>query len=251
MPMGLLSKATLSAKGPSGFVAECSGINLYSEHSLHSSLKQHLARPGDRLEARVDGKVVDLVRESGELVEVQTRGLNKIEGKVLDLAAAGHKVRVVHPIIVEKEIRRLDPKTDELLSTRKSPKRSGVYDLFDELIHATGLIAARGVTVELLFVRSAETNKRDGSGSWRRKGDRTIDRELLEVLSSRSFHTRAQWLALIPKSLPPPWSSTSLAEALGIETDKARKLLYCLARSGLISEAGKEGNRKLYARVRR
>lgn len=246
--MGLLSKASLNAEGRAGFVAEYSGINLYSEHSLHSSLKEYLARPGDRLEAKVGGRVVDLVRADGELVEVQTRGLGKIEPKVLELAKAGRKVRVVHPIAVEKEIRRLDPKTEELLSVRMSPKRCDVYDLFDELIHATGLIAAKNVTVELLFIRSAQTNKRDGSGSWRRKGDRTVDRELLEVLSSRSFRTRSQWLALIPKSLPEPWSSASLAEGLGIGADKARKLLYCLAKAGLVAEAGKAGNRKLYER---
>jgi len=76
-----------------------------------------------------------------------------------------------------------------------------------------------------------------------------VDRELVEVISSRSFRTRAQWLALIPKNLPPPWSSSTLGEALGIGSDRARKLLYCLARAGLLAEAGKDGRLKLYARV--
>jgi hypothetical protein len=231
------------------FVAENSGINLYSEHSLHASLKEYLAVPGDRLEARVGGKVVDLVRADGELVEVQTRNLSKVASKVLALAAAGNRVRVVHPIVVEKVIRRLDPKTEELLSTRKSPKRCDLYDLFEELARAPGLIASRNVTVEALLVRTAEVKTRDGSGSWWRKGDRTVDRELLEVVSSRSFRTRGQWLALIPKSLPPPGTSAALGEALGIESDRARKLLYCLARAGLLAEAGREGRRKLYERA--
>jgi hypothetical protein len=217
--MGLYEKAALRSAKPKAeaFVAECSGINLYSEHSLHSSIKERLAAPGDRLEARVEGRVVDLVRADGELVEVQTRGLGKIAPKVLALAAAGHRVRVVHPIVVEKTIRRLDPKTEELVSTRKSPKSCDLYDLFEELARAPGLIAARNITVEALLVRSAEVKLRDGSGSWRRRGDRTVDRELVEVLSSRAFRTRSQWLALIPKGLDSPWSSASLGEALGIE----------------------------------
>ena len=228
------------------FVAECSGINLYAEHSLHAQLKAYLAAPGDRLEARVEGRVVDLVRSGGELVEVQTAGLGKIVPKVLALAAAGNRVRVVHPIVVEKVIRRLDPKTEELLSTRKSPKRCDLYDIFEELTRASPLIASRNVTVEALLVKTAEVKVRDGSGSWWRKGDRTVDRELIEVLSSRSFRTKSQWLSLIPKSLPPPWSSAALGEALGIEPDRARKILYCLARAGLLSEAGKDGRRKAY-----
>ena len=117
-------------------------------------------------------------------------------------------------------------------------------------MQAAGLIAARNVTVEVLLVRTAETKTKDGSGSWRRRGDRTVDRELLEVLSSRSFRTRGQWLGLIPKRLPPPWSSAALGEALGIGADRARKILYCLAREGLLAEVGKEGRRKLYAPAR-
>ena len=230
-----------------GIVAERSGINLYAEHSLHAQLKEHLAGPGDRLEVLVGGKVVDLVRADGELVEVQTGSLGKIVPKVLALAAGGRRVRVVHPVSVEREIRRLDPRTEELLSVRRSPKRGDVYSLFDELVQAKGLIAARNVTVEVLLVRTAETRTKDGSGSWRRRGDRTIDRELVEVMSSRSFRTRGQWLGLIPKRLPPPWSSAALGEALGIGADRARKILYCLAREGLLVEAEKDGRRKTYA----
>lgn len=230
-------------------VAEKAGINLYSEYSLHAQLKERLAGPGDRLEASVGGKVVDLVRADGELVEVQTGHLGQIVPKVLALAASGHRVRVVYPISVEREIRRLDPKTGELLSVRRSPKRGDLYHLFDELVKASGLVAAKGVTVEALFVRSSETKTRDGSGSWRRRGDRTIDRELLEVLDSRSFRTRSQWLALLPKGLPEPWTSASVAEALGASSDAARKLLYCLCRAGLIVEAGKSGRHKAYGKA--
>ena len=234
-----------------GLVAEYSGINLYAEHSLHAQVKLHLAGPGDRLESRVAGRVVDLVRSGGELVEVQTGSLGKIVPKVLALAAEGHKVRVVYPVPAEREIRRLDPKTEELLSVRRSPKRGDLYSLFDELVQAKGLIASRNVTVEVLLVRTAEVKTRDGSGSWRRRGDRTVDRELLEVLSSRSFRTRGQWLALIPKALPPPWTSVALGEALGIGADRARKILYCLAREGLLEEGDREGRRKTYRRAAR
>jgi len=228
------------------FVAECSGINLYSERSLHAQLKAHLAAPGDRLEARVGGKVVDILRSGGEIVEVQTGNFGKIVPKVLALAALGHRVRVVHPVAVEREIRRLDPKTEELVSTRRSPKRGDLYSIFDELVSAPAFIASHNVIFELMLVRIAEIKVRDGSGSWRRRGDRIVDRELVEVLSSRSFRTKGQWLALIPKSLPEPWTSLSLGEALGIEADRARKLLYCFVRAGILVEAGKEGRRKLY-----
>jgi hypothetical protein len=232
-------------------VAERSGLNLYAEYSLHAQLKSYLARPGDRLEALVDGKVVDLVRSDGELVEVQTGNLHKIAPKVLALAAAGRKVRVAYPVAAETTIRRLDPKTGELVSTRKSPKRGDLYTLFDDLVNAPTLIAARNVSIEVLFVKAVDVKVRDGTGSWWRKGDRREDRALEEVLASKVLRTRADWLGLVPKSLPEPWSSSALGDCLGIGADRARKILYCFARSGLVAEAGKDGRRKLYKPARR
>ncbi len=226
--------------------AEQSGINLFSEYSLHEQLKEYLAGPGDRHEALVEGKVIDLVRSSGELVEVQTAQLGKIKAKALDLAAKGHRVRIVYPVPVERRIRRLDPTTNELVSTRKSPKRGDTYSLFDELIHAPELMTTQNITIEVLFVKSVEIKVRDGTGSWWRKGDRTIDRELVEVVDSRFFGTQADWMSLIPSDLTSPFSAIILGEALGIGAERARKILYCLCRAGLLMESGREGRRKNY-----
>ena len=136
------------------FAAEQSGINLYSEYSLHEQLKAYLAGPGDRIEALVAGKVVDLVRADGELVEVQTGHLGQLAPKVLGLSQKGYHVRVVYPVSAERSLRRLDPVSGEVLSVRRSPKRGDLYSVFDELVHASGLIAAENVIVEVLLVRS-------------------------------------------------------------------------------------------------
>jgi hypothetical protein len=234
------------ASPSSRLVAERTGINLYAEHGLHARLKEALAGPGDRLEVLVGGHVVDLVRADGELVEVQTAGFGKISPKVLALAKAGHWVRVVHPVAVETVVRRLDSATGEVLSSRRSPKRGDLYSLFDMLVSAPSLVAAARVTVEVVLVRVSEYRVRDGSGSWRRHGDRTYDRLLEERLGSRAFSTKSEWLGLIPNDLQAPWSSESLGHALGIPPARARKLLYVLARAGLIAKAGRGGRCKLY-----
>jgi len=230
-------------------VVERAGINLYSEYSLHAQLKEYLARPGDCLEAPIEGKVIDLVRADGELVEVQTGHLGQIESKVLEFAGKGYRVRVVYPVSAVRELRRLDPVTHELLSTRRSPKHGDIYSLFDELVHAPEFVAAQNVAVEVIMIRSVETKMRDGSGSWWRKGDRTVDRELVEVLSSCSFQTPREWLSFIPENLEPPWSSVVLGEVLGIGPERARKILYCFSRSGLLVESEKNGRGKTYRKA--
>lgn len=225
--------------------AETEGINTFAESALHASLKAYLARPGDRLEVSLGGKVVDLLRADGECVEVQTKRLDKIQPKVLELAKR-HRVRVVHPVLAEYSILRLDPGTGELLSERKGPRKGDFWSVFDELVMASGLIGARNVTVEVLLVRAREIRSRDAKWTWRKKGDRVLSRELVEVLDSRALGTRRSWLALLPKDLAWPCDSGSLGEALGIGTDRARKLLYAFAKAGLLVEAGKRGRRKAY-----
>lgn len=229
--------------------AERSGINLYSERSLHDQVKRLLAGPGDRIEAAVGGRVVDLLRSDGSVVEVQTRHLYALLPKVRALAGAGIRVRVVHPIPETLEIRRRDPESGRIVSTRKSPKRGDLWSLFDELVKASGLIALPGVSVEALLIRASELRVRDGTGSWRRRGDRTEDRFLEEVVGTASWETRDDWLGLIPPDLPEPWSSETLGEALGIKPAKARKVLYSLARAGLLREEGRAGRRKLYRKA--
>ena len=239
------------ASGAEALAGKEEGIGVYAESGLHAGLKLALAGPEDRFEVAVDGKVVDLVRRTPrgeELVEIQTKRLDKIQSKVLGLAS-GHRVRVVHPVVAELSIARLSPETGELLSERKSPKRGDFLDLFDELVRATGLIGARNVTVEVLLVSCREIRCRDGTGSWRRRGDRVLSRDLGEIRGSRSFSKLSDWLALLPEDLAPPWTSASLGEALGIGADRARKILYSYTAAGLVSEAGREGRRKLYIPV--
>lgn len=224
------------------------GIGVYAESGLHASLKAYFGGENGRFEVPLDGRIVDLLRmgPSGEeIVEIQTRRFDKIRDKVISLAQ-DHKVRLVHPVPVELRISRISPDTGEVLSERKSPKSGDLWSIFDELMRAPALMVARNVTIEVVLVRCRELRCRDGTGSWRRKGDRVLSRDLEEVLESRVFSRVSDWLRLIPKDLLPPWSSASLAEALGIGPERARRMLYSYSAAGLIVPAGKDGRHKLY-----
>ena len=227
-------------------VAEAPGIGLYAETGLHDALKRRYASvPGARLEARIGGKVVDVALPD-ELVEIQTRGLGSIQEKILHLACI-MPVRVVHPIVVEKLIHRMDPESGEELSVRRYRAKKDLYSVFDELVRASLIVASPNVSVDIALVRVREERVRDGSGSWRRKGDRVLSRQLDEVLGCTTLSGPFDWLGLIPSALPAPYDSASLGEALGIAADRARKLLYTLARAGLLEAAGSLGRRKRYA----
>jgi hypothetical protein len=227
--------------------AENPGIGLYSETGLHGSLKAlYAAEPGARVEVRVFGKVVDVLLP-GEFVEIQTRNLGSICAKVQRLACNG-PVRVVYPIPVVTTIRRLDPASGAIVSERRSSARRDLYSAFDELVHATDIVASPNVRVDLVLVRAVENRQRDGRGSWRRRGDRILSRDLEAIVETVSLETSAEWLSLIPSDLPHPYDSRSLGEALAITPFRARKILYTFCRAGLLRDAGRQGRRKLYAR---
>lgn len=237
-------EATESGHG-SNLVAESAGIGLYAEHGLHAALKlAYAGQPGARLEVPVAGKVVDVVLPD-ELVEIQTRNIGSITEKILHLACTG-PVRVVHPIVIDTVIERLDPTDGSLVSSRRARTRRDFYSLFDELVHAPLLVGSPNVRFDVVLVRVRELRVRDGSGSWRRRGDRVLSRDLSDVVSTSSLNSRADWLALIPAALVPPYDSATLGAALGISAPRARKILYVLARAGLLREAGVSGRRKLY-----
>lgn len=84
------------------------GIGVLRERHLHASVKRWYAEPGDREEVRVDGYVIDLVR-GDQLIEVQTRGFAGMKPKVKALLERGHRLRVVHPIAVDRWIVQVGP----------------------------------------------------------------------------------------------------------------------------------------------
>ncbi len=234
----------------STIVAESPGIGLYAERGLHAALKAvYATRPGARLEARVAGKIVDVVLPD-EFVEVQTRNIGSISEKILHLACV-KPVRIVHPIVVETIIERIDPGDGSLASTRKAKTRRDFYSLFDELVRAPLVVASPNVRFDVVLVRVRELRVRDGSGSWRKRGDRVLSRDLAGIMATTSLDTQADWLALIPAALEAPYESSALGAALGIAAPRARKVLYTFAKAGLLREAGKSGNRKLYMKTDR
>lgn len=220
------------------------GIGTLSEQSLHAALKRWYAQPGDELEVPVDGYVVDLVRQD-LLIEIQTGGFSRIRSKLLDLVER-HPVRLVHPIARHRWIVRQSPDGGEVLGRRKSPLRGAATDLFRELVSFPGLVRKPNFALELLFVQEEEVRRRDGRGSWRRRGWSIQDRRLLEVEERVLLPFPSGYRALLPSDLPQPFTSRDLREALGLRQRLAGQMAYCLREMAVLDVVGKRGNAYLY-----
>jgi hypothetical protein len=217
------------------------------ESSLHSAIKNWYFLEGDKLEAKVDDFIVDIVR-GDLLIEIQIANFSAIKPK-LSCLLNEHKIRLVYPIPKEKWIVHKSTGSGEIFGRRRSPKKGRISDLFSELIRIPSLFSEGNLSVEVLMVEVEETWCNDGIGSWRRKGASIEDRKLIRVFERVVFEHKADFLRVLPKDLPDPFSNRNLAESLGITVNQSRKMTYSLRKIGTIKHIGKIRNQMLFRTV--
>lgn len=219
-------------------------IGTENERSLHKALKDWYALPGDNLEVKVDGSIIDLVR-GDLLIEIQTRNFSAIRSKLRTLTQT-HKLRLIYPIAIERWITRLDAQGNSVLGKRKSPKRGDLMDLFDELVAVPELVNNKNFELDVVLIREEEIRWADGKGSWWRRGHSVRDRKLIEVLETIPFRTRQDFLRFLPTDLNQPFTNKDLARTTGKPIHHVRRMTYCFKKMGLIVPVRKNKNELLF-----
>lgn len=220
------------------------GIGTLREKPLHASVKRWYAEPGDGVEVPVDGFVIDLVRED-LLIEVQTRGFSSIKRKTNALVGLGHRVRVVHPIPIDRWIVKVDAH-GTVLSRRRSPKHGNPTDVFAELVSFPHLLAHHDLEVDVLLTIEEEFRCHTPDRSWRRKGWSVLERRLIDVVDTVLLSCTEDLAGLVPDDLPETFTTADLADKLGRPRRAAQQMAYCLREAGAIVAVGKHGNAITY-----
>jgi hypothetical protein len=215
------------------------------ETSLHRALKEQFGPvSGGRLEVSFGVYRIDAVGHDGVLIEVQSGPLGPLRAKLARLLPAS-RVRVVKPVTVAKRvIRRASPSGADL-SARYSPRRGRVVDVFDDLIGLAATFPHPNLTIEVLGVEVDEVRV----ARRRRPGFTVVDRGLLSVVSSVSLSEAVDLWRLLPAGLDGPFTTRELSELLDRPLAFAQRVAYCLRLSGAVETVGKDGNRRVYARV--
>ncbi len=215
-------------------------IGTLREKPLHASLKRWYSRTGDGVEVAVDGFVVDLVRED-LLIEVQTRNFSSMKKKVTTLLDLGHRVRIVHPIPVDKWIVKVAG-DGTVLSRRRSPKHGSPIDVFAELVSFPDLLAHPNLDIDVILTNEEEYRRHTPNRSWRRKGWTVEERRLINVVDTLLISDADDLAALLPIELPEPFTTADLALKLGRSRRTAQQMAYCLRIADVIVAVGKTGN---------
>ena len=219
-------------------------IGTLREKPLHASLKRWYARSGDRVEVPVERFVIDLVRDD-LLIEVQTRGFSSMKQKLADLLDLGHRVRIVHPIALNRWIVKIDA-DGEVLSRRRSPRHGDPTDLFAELVSFPDLVGHPGLEIHLILTQEEEYRRHTPNRSWRRKGWMVVERRLIDVVDTLMISGPEDLAGLLPADLPETFTTEDLAAALGSTRRSAQQMAYCLRQAGVVVPVGKVGNTVRY-----
>jgi hypothetical protein len=221
-----------------------SRIGVERESSLHRALKFRWAGTADRTETPRAGYVCDGVSETGELLEVQTGSFAPLKIKVQELAVYD-TVRIIHPIILTKHIEVYD-EGGVLQSSRKSPRKGTIWDLFKALLYAPELPSLPNVIIELALVEIRERRIQDGRGSWRRKGQSIADRELTACRGTLPLESLRDYRCFVPFKDGEEFTVRILGSRVRIPETIARKTLYVLTKLNVVERRGKEGNAWIY-----
>jgi hypothetical protein len=224
-------------------------IGARKESSLHRMLKFRYSGEWGHTEAPMGDYVCDARTEEGELIEVQTGSFGPLKEKAKALAKK-NKLRIIHPIILQKTIELYDT-GGKLLHCRKSPRKGTPWDIFKVLLYAPDLPLVKNLTIELAFIDISEKRIDDGKGSWRRKKVTIADKSLTAWHNSITLSSIKDYSQFIPFEKEETFTVKDFAKKAKINPTLAQKTLYTLTRLGLVTRIGKQGRSFLYQKTKK
>ena len=216
------------------------------ESTLHQQLKDEYTDETSEQEVPFGRYRIDVVRD-GQLIEIQHSSLSSIRDKIGKLVKK-HPVLVVKPIIVRRQLIKLNRKKGKVVDRRLSPKKGKLWDLFDELIHFTRVFPHPNLSLEVPLI-DIEEYRYPGHGRrrrWRKRDHVVQDRKLVTIHDRHYFGGPKDFCRLLPKSLPSPFHTGQLATAIGVERWVAQRIAYCFRHMDVTKQVGKQGNAWLY-----
>jgi hypothetical protein len=212
---------------------------------LHRDLKERYGpASGGRVEVALAGFRVDAVAADGELVEVQSGALGPLRGK-LDRLLGRSRVRVVKPVVLARRVVRRARADGVDVSSRLSPKRGSLADVFDDLIGLARVFPHPNLRIDVLGVEVDEVRV----ARRRRPGYAVVDRRLRGVVADVSLRAPGDlWALLPPEGLDGPFTTADLAAWLGRPIPFAQRVAYCLRLARAVETVGKRGNHRVYLR---
>lgn len=223
------------------------GIGTLGEKTLHAIMKYYFEPDAANHEIRYEGFVADILHGQ-DVIEIQTRGFNKLRRK-LDAFLKQGKVRIVYPIPYEKWLEWIDEETGSVSNKRKSPKKGSIYDSFYELYKIKMYLDNPNLRISLVFVNIEEQRLLNGWSIDKKRGSERYERIPTKLVDEVEINCVEDYKKFLPETLPEVFSTKDYQKAIKLNITRARTGVHILHYLGIIEPVGKKGNAILYKRA--
>ena len=196
-------------------------FSTYNESSLHHTLKLFYAEKYEgKTEVDLDGHVYDIVTINNDVIEIQTKTLSALYNKTVDAIAKGHNVKIVHPIPIKTLIKLYD-ENQNLIKESRSSKKGSLYDIFREVTKLYPVLLDRHFSLEIVEINMTEKRIQTSEPVQSKNGRRRFkknwiktDKLLEEIIETKTFNKKTDYIKLLPKSLPEVFCANDLKISL-------------------------------------
>lgn len=223
------------------------GIGTLKEKTLHAIFKYYFEPDSTYHEIRYQGFVADILHGS-DVIEIQTRGFDKLRRKLEAFLEAG-KVEIVYPIPYEKWLEWIDEETGTVSAKRKSPKKGSRYDSFYELYKIKTYLNHPNLKITLVLVNIEEQRLLNGWSIDKKKGSERYERIPTKLVDQIEINSVADYKQFVPETLPEVFSTKDYQKATKLTITRARTGVHILNYLGIVEPVGKKGNSILYKRA--
>lgn len=218
-------------------------IGTLSEKTLHAILKKYLCENEEYHEVKVGTYYADIFYDS-KIIEIQTRGLNKLRPK-LEYYLNDYDVTIVYPITHYKYLSWINQETGEVTERRKSPKVGKISDVFFELYKIKMFINHPNLHFHILLIDCDELRNLDGWSKDKKKGSSRYERIPIKLVDEMIFKEKKDYLYFLD-NLPNEFTNDDLKKSLNINIKYATLATNIFSYMGLISVVGKKGKKNIY-----
>ena len=220
------------------------GIGSLNEHTLHLALKNYIEPDSSFHECECEGFVVDIKR-GDNIFEIETRSFSN-EKKKLKKLLINNTVTIVYPIAEKKWVVWVDPKSGEISSKHKSPKKGRVCDVCYELYKIKSFINNKNFRLKLIMAEVTEYKRRDGWSYDGKRGATRIERipeniyRTIDLSSPKDYYMLAD---IIPDG---EFTAKEFSNLNKLKSRYAWYLIDILMEAEIIERCGKEGRAYIY-----
>ncbi len=221
------------------------GVGTLSEKYLHALLKHFYESNTDFHEVGVGSFTADICVDD-KIIEIQTRGFNRLREKLDFYLQELYDVTVVYPLPKNKYLIWVDPENGEVTNRRRSPKIGSIYDSVWELVKIMYFLDWNRFHLKLFFCDLEEYRNLDGYGKHRKYRSTRLERVPLKLCEIIELNCPEDYRIFIPDGLKESFTIDEFAKAAKIRYETAQTTIKILTYLELMEKCGKQGRFNIY-----